>query len=440
MSVLPHTSLKRALQNLTHFSRVVHLLLCIFVMFGCQGDVLDITASQRALGEITSDTLDLTIQLSPGILRDINESTNTITGRASAGVGTLMIRTGPNSAESLTLELRNVHPDAQLIARRTRTITAAETLGDRCDTGETPIDLNCATSEDDRCPTPDISRTAQTQATITIPVSPCTETNYDLRLPTPQSLQPLSFVVVGSLKEVSVLGSIHAAELAASQQHDFYMLLGDAIEKRGNAFVSDLEDQIDALQSVTIITPGEEEFGDDNGQYFERRFGAFEYRWTIKDVQFISFYSAEQKLNTRALGSLRSSLRAMLAEDQQWRATNDVELETGQSRALPALAMTHTPLFDPSGPRNAGLKSRLEASQATSLLADAGVHTLFAGHIRDNAHVTTTTPNLVLTTSQDTRSDQDLGVYRRVTLSRESTPGAIPVGTFFMQIDTLPLP
>ncbi len=441
MLITPRTSCARAAQNLTHFGRVVHLLLCIFLLSSCQNNELEISSTQRELGELNIDSLDLRILLSPGILRDVDERNATITGRASAGVGTVTIRAGAEAQQETILDLNNIHPNAHLTARRTRTIATTEPLGEGCgDTLTSTFDIDC-TQDASQCPVTELERLDGTRTIFTIPVTPCAETTYDLDLSEELEQEPLTFVVVGSMNDPTTLATIDINERAmAGGPPDFYMVLGDAIEKKGNAFVSDLEDVTDALESVVIVTPGEQEFGDDRGQYYERRFGAFEYRWTIKSTQFISFYSAQQQLNARSLGSLRSSLRAMQAEDQQWRTARDIILEEGQGRALPAFAMTHTPLFDPSGPRNAGFKSRLEAGQVSSLLASSGIHTLFAGHIRDNAHITTTRPNLVLTTTQDTRTNNDLAIYRRVTISRTEQPGSTPVGVFFMTLETIALP
>ena len=198
------------------------------------------------------------------------------------------------------------------------------------------------------------------------------------------------------------------------------------------------------LGSVVIVIPGEEELGEDQGQLFEQNFGAFDYRWTMKDTQFVTFYSANQNLSPRGLGSLQSSLRAMQSEDQRWRLGGQEEANTRAdveaTRALPAFAITHTPLFDPDGPREAGFQSRLQASRVASLLSAAGVHTLFAGHILDNAHVTDTTPQLVLTTSQNTRLDDTLGTYRRITILDEATDETIPVARKHMLLETLSIP
>ena len=413
----------------------------LWAMSSCRGNDAELSLSQRELGELKSDALDLSAELIPGLWRSIDEQEALLTGRASAGVGRFTIRSGAESPETLRLALSNVHPRAKLNARRLRRLTQDETLGEECAEAQlAPFDVTCSGegAEEARCAPRPVER-AGTQAIFEIAVAPCAEATYELELDAETRLEPLSFVVVGSMDNLETLSQIVSAERELGHEHDFYMLLGDALEASGSAFISDLDRTLRELQIVAVLTPGEEEIGEDQGQYYEQRFGAFEYRFTLKGTQLVTFYSARQRLNSRGLVTLNGSLRAMLAEDQRVRASR--ELEPGQTRALGALAFTHTPPFDPNGPRGAGLQSRLEAAQVTSLLSAAGVHTLFAGHILDQAQVVDSRPQLVLTASQDTRRDDTFATYRRVTVSREPLgEQSVPIAQRHLLIETLTAP
>ena len=436
--------------NLSHFRRAVHLAPCIFFCLLCcqSGASQEVTSTQRELGQFNSNTLDLTLSISPGLIEGADEARRRLDARATAGVAQLVLRTGPVASGELLLDMENLHPEAVFVARRARRIGSLEALGEQCSEEDFPaLDVNCSRDpEHGACAIPTSERLTTTRQQSTIALTPCLEITYDLSVPADDDLSPLSFVVIGSMRDPETLSAIHAQELSLGHIHDFYLLLGDALDGANSERLLAMKARIDSLGTVVIVIPGEEELGEDQGQLFEQNFGAFDYRWTIKETQFVTFYSANQTLSPRGLGSLQSSLRAMQSEDQRWRLRHDettsssMPLQAESSRALPAFAITHTPLFDPDGPREAGFQSRLQAGRVASLLAAAGVHTLFAGHILDNAHVTDATPRHILTTSQNTRLDDALGNYRRVTILDEATSSTIPVARKHMLLETLSIP
>ncbi len=435
-----HSFNPRLAQNLPHLCRFFHLLPCIFLLISCQ-NIAETSSTQRYLGEFSSDTLNLTLSVTPGLIEDADEESKIIQARSSSGISQVSMRTGPNVSETLTLTLSNIHPSVELRPRVIRRLSSLDTLGATCSESLEDVDINCDDDPDNTLCSP-VTQRAMTTTTASFVLSPqpCLETVYRLELQDALQDEPLSFVVIGSLTDPNDINKIHNHELALGHTHDFYVILGDALQNKSETDVVALKRITSALNTVSVVLPGEEEILDDQGQLFESLFGSFDFRWTIKNTQFLSYYSATQNISTYGLSSIQGSLRAMQSEDQQWRVNNEITLEEGQARALPAFAFTHTPLSDPDGLREMGLQSRLQASRVASLFSAAGLHAVFSGHILDNQHVTSSTPNAIITSSQNTRLESSLASYRRVTINSSQTTESVPVGNFFMTMSTLSVP
>lgn len=422
--------------------RAAALALCAACVTGCDVSALNTAGTQRGLGEATISALDLNVALLPGVVRGASASDREVILRVSAGVGRLTIRTGDTASGDLLVTIRNVHPEASLSPRSVRQVLPSGSLENDCPAEDDGLLVNCLTAPaDPRCQPPDTTRPADEPTTLNFPLtlSPCREATFSLELPEASGEDPVSFVVLGSMGDEGTLRQVVSLEQQAGQTHDFTVLLGDALEDSSAEAIARLDDTAREAPWPVVALPGREEIKDDEGLFFERYVGAFDYRWTLKNVQFVTFYSAEAKLAPRGLSNLESFLRAMESEEQRWRQSEGVELEPGQARVWPVIAFTHTPPFDPSGAREDAFRSRLEASRVMSLLAEYSVHSLFAGHLLDNEHVTSR-PELWVTTAQDTRLDDSLAEYLRVTLTTAPRDGAATVGDRFMSVERIELP
>lgn len=415
-------------------------LSCLGVLSGsCVANKLEDAAEQRLLGETTINTAGLGVTLYPGTILGADESARTLSTRLNAGVGQLVLDTNERASGVFEVTIENVHKEAQLEVRLVETLPFGAGLDNICSLETDRVAINCASSPDDaKCQPLAFERPNDTTITASLPLDPCLKVTYDLSLPESARASDTSFVVIGSTRSPDTLDAIISAERSAGREHDFYILLGDALDGKDNAAVDALISRTRALDEVFIAIPGAEELGADSGLYFAQHFGDFAYHWSMKQTQFVSFYSARRQLTTRGLINLESSLRAMETEDRAWRTQNNYTLPDDEVRALPAFAITHTPPFDPSSQRERGFTSRIEAAQAMSLLGEYAIDTLFAGGMIDTASIDST-PHLRVTTAQDTRIN-DLAEYILVELSHAPFEGSRPLGNQHIKLTHTPLP
>lgn len=420
--------------------RLTLLLSCLGVLSGsCVANKLEDAAEQRLLGETTINSAGLGVTVYPGTILSADENARTLDARLNAGLGQLVLDTNERASGAFEITIENVHKSAVLEVRLVETLPFGSGLDNICSLEAERVDINCVESpSEEQCRAIPFERPKETTIVASLPLDPCLKVTYQLALPEAQEMSDTSFVVIGSTRSPDTISEVVAAERAADRAHDFYILLGDALAGKDNAAVDELITRTRALDEVFIAIPGAEELGADSGLYFARHFGDFAYHWSMKQTQFVSFYSARRQLTTRGLINLESSLRAMETEDRTWRAQNNYTLPDDEARALPAFAVTHTPPFDPNAQRERGFTSRIEAARAMSLLGEYAIDTLFAGGMIDTASVDST-PRLRVTTAQDTRIS-DLAEYIIVELSHTSFEGSRAVGNQHIKLTHTPLP
>jgi|GEM_PF-6908640 len=410
------------------------LLPLLLLLHGCNTTTLDTASAQRELGEVAFSQLGLSAEVLPGVVRSSDEESATVRMRLNAGVGRLILRTNERAQGTLLFQLYNVHPEARAKITQVQRLTTASTLENECpfnalsvDCVENPTNALCRTATGSR------PEGQNTTMDLRVSLSPCRETIIEIEPPEELADDPVSFAVIGSLESEDMLPSIVEAEQNAGRAHDFYVLLGNALEDAERANISDLESLTVELDEIFVALPGQEELADDQGLAFERRFGAFDYGWTLKNTEFVIFYSAPAQLSTRGLSNLDSQLTALESEDSRWRENNDYTLPAGDVRALPLLAFTHTPPFDPRGLRGDGFISRKQAAMVMSLLAEFQVDTLFAGRLTTN-ETEDGTPRLRAVSSQEPRFGRAQAMYLTVELTREQVAGSRRVNNRYITI------
>lgn len=429
--------------NLPYLSRGAYSLSCallLLLLHGCNTSTLDTASAQRELGEVAFSQLGLSAEVLPGVVRSSDEESATVRMRLNAGVGRLILRTNERAQGTLLIQLYNVHPDARAKITQVQRLASTSTLENECPFNALSVDC-VANSNNALCRTATGSRPEGQSTTMDLRVnlSPCRETIVEIEPPEERADDPVSFAVIGSLENQNILPTIVETERAAGREHDFYVLLGNALEDADRANISDLEQITTDLDAIFVALPGQEELADDQGLAFERRFGAFDYGWTLKNTAFVIFYSAPAQLSTRGLSNLDSQLTALEADDSRWRASNDYTLPEGDVRALPLMAFTHTPPFDPRGLRGDGFISRKQAAMVMSLLAEFQVDTLFAGRLASNESEDGT-PRLRAVSSQDPRFGRTQALYLTVELTREQVAGSRRVNNRYISIQEHALP
>ena len=432
--------------NLPHLSRRAYRLSCalfslaLAASISCNSTTLDTASAQRELGEVALNQLGLSAEVLPGVVRSSDEENATLRMRLNAGVGRLILRTNERARGTLLIQLYNVHPDARARITQVQRLTSTSTLENECPFNALSVDCTSDTANA-LCRTATGSRPEgqNTSMDLRVNLSPCRETIIEIEPPEEQSEDPISFAVIGSLGDEEKLSDIVTTERDAGREHDFYVLLGNAIESDDRADIADLEEIAIALDEIFVALPGEEELADDQGLAFERRFGAFDYGWTFKDTQFVTFYSAPAQLSTRGLSNLESQLVALESEDSRWRQSNNYVLPEGDVRALPLFAFTHTPPFDPRGLRGNGFISRKQAAMVMSLLAEFQTDTLFAGRLTTN-EFEEGSPELRVVVSENPRFGIADGAYLTVTLTTEQVDGSERVNNRFFSVTEHALP
>ncbi len=428
--------------TLSYLCRVVHLCSCIALTLcvGCQQAAIDATSTQRGLNEATLSASGASIEVLPGVVRTTDAEDPSFGVRLSAGVGRVVLRTNEVASGLLTITLDNLHPDAEVAIRRVRRLTTGATLENACPPEDASLDVICAQTPDDtRCTPPQTTRAEDrpTRRSFETELAPCREIILEAYPPADELADEVSFVVLGEMASPQTLRAV--AEAQASASHDFFVTTGDALAEEGSAAIEAFDDVAARLDRPVLALVGEQELGEDEGVAFEQRFGAFDYRWTLGDIQFVTFYTAELRLAPRGLSNLESFLMAMEREDQRWRADNAYTLPEGDARALPSFALTYAPPFDPRGVRGQGFVSRNEAARTLSLLADYDIKALFAGHV-DSTDVLAGRP--VTRTVHSTREGVAGGdaSYLVVRLTAEDRPGATRVNNRFLTVDIREIP
>lgn len=410
-----------------------------------QSATFNFTQDQRGEGNVTLETLSTQLYIEPALVTSNSQRDRVASARLHASVADMLVITGDDASGALTLTLDNVHPEAVPILRAAREGAFSEALGaDACPSRVTDLTLpGCDPEGQGTCAAFDWSRDPSTPTTLTLTLglSPCRELALAIEPPPSTSGEDVRLVVMGASPNTQQLVNVARAERAAGSQVDFIVLLGDQLEGASGDGLLDLYDASREIGVPVIALVGDEELGADDGELFEQTFGAFQFRWTFKQVQFVNVYSARATLGARGLANLEAFLQDMAREDAVARALDDAELLDGRSRRWPALAFTYAPPFDPNGARERGFVDRTQAARLMSLLANYGVDTLFAGRLVDNFTLGDVRPTLRVTTASDAPSGVGVQAqYLRVTLSRSAPAGSFPVGDRFMTVEQLGLP
>lgn len=416
----------------------------------CVQQESDRISAQRSLGQRVRDDLHYAIEIVPGLVDPSQSVAGTTTMRASALVAQLDLAVGADIDAPIKLKLRNTHPTTQVRVvshQPLDDISAYAGLGLTDDRQRCPAanklaaTIDCqelADQQEGLCAAPTMSRDASNNTTIeiTLEVPACTGLSLVVEEPATARSQDLSFVVVGRVGEPAVLQTVFSLALNEAPV-DFFVFLGDANQDNNDEHLDQLANVAAQAPAPLVMIPGKDEI-EDGILPFGQRFGAFDYRWTFGGVQFVTFYSADRELGLRGITALESQLIAMAREDQREAAADSEPVSADQARRWPALAFTHSPIFDPSGLRDHGLVDRNEAARALSMLSRFGVSTLFSGG-QVEPSVSGAAPQLRTTSAYRTLLE-NRAEYLRVTVSNEQLGNGQKVGDKFLIVESRTLP
>jgi hypothetical protein len=237
------------------------------------------------------------------------------------------IRLQSDEAQALRLELRNCMPGAELTLGETRMAATAKPHATWC-----VYDLDLPAGES------------------TVLVAP----------PDWQDEARFRFADMGDIQ--TAMGSVHEVFEAISRTPDlrFVMSTGDVVEK-GEIWEYQLfQEKLLSLDIPFYSTIGNHELTQ-NIHRWRTRFGRYSVHFRFKGVDFSYVDSGNASIDPRLQEQL-----------QGW-------LDQGQDRVH--IFGTHYPLFDPVGVRNAGFRSRNEASKLLVKLATGKVDLTLYGHV-----------------------------------------------------------
>lgn len=425
--------------------RTTQVLLCTSCLWlsacyqSCVQQTGDRVREQRYLGQAFFDNAGVAVKVTPGVVRINENGAETTTFRASVPNPKIDIYMNDDVEGQLTLDLLNVHPDAQISVQAVEQLTKNASFADfgllentdNCPVDKPAPDPDCVISNIGECAPPVFNHksTNRTHAQLTIDLIPCRRYILQVELPEAQQETELTYAVVGRTANVAQLGTI--LNEISTLGVDFVVFLGNSNQNGEDEQLVALQSVIDRAEVTVVMLPGSDEVNE-NSSLFAQMFGAFDFRWTFKRTQFVVFYSSLGQIGQRGVLLLKNYLTAMSNEDQL--AQKKEGLEVAQTKRWPAFAFTHTPPFDPNGLQDDGLKSRHEAARVLSLLAQYDIHTLFAGAKHQPAQ--TGNRPIVRVTSATSNVAQQGDEYLVVTLSASNVEGSTPVGDKFMRVET----
>lgn len=324
-------------------------------------------AEQRDLGTIALSD-NLLFSLHPGT---IDQHTSTaVQARASAPLPEFFLSSGPVPAEQIRIKLANIHRDASVRVIRDAPLSALEMPG--CPEAPTGAPVDCLTTPEHAvCAAPARADAGprRSETSLVVDLGACTRRSYRVERSADIGPAPPAAVRMAVLGRADSLAQLRRAlEAASAQVPDFVLLLGDMVENSSLNGLRDLDFLLRDLDFPAVVLPGEDELVDGKRARFLEVFGPLDFGWSVGDVQFYTFYSADANLTDNGIMRLRDVLGRMDPD-------------------RPTLLFTHTPPIDPLGPRDQGFRSQIQAARALSLISDAGVDALFVGHIRDSASV-----------------------------------------------------
>lgn len=412
----------------------------------CVQQESDRISAQRGLGQRARDELGYAVEIVPGLIPLTQPLQDTTKLRASAMVAQLELAQDTLTSAPIKLQISNVHPDveAHILSHQPLDAISAYsglplTQGRQgCALPQENAGVTTCT-DDDRtglCADPVLTRDSATTITLELPASPCTGITLEIKEPVSQREQEVRFAVIGRTRSPAGLSNILTL-IQRTEPVDFYVFLGDGNQDNENNYLGSLSSVAAQSPAPLILVPGADEI-EDGILPFGQRFGAFDFRWTFRGVQFATFYSADRELGLRGVSALESLLVAMAREDQRMASIDGQPITDAQVRRWPAIAFTHSPLFDPVGLRDRGLRSRIEAARALSALSRFGVSTLFAGG-QTEPTIEGESPTRYITSAYRDAL-QSNAEYLIVTLSDEASSGAIAAGDRFMRVESRELP
>lgn len=331
---------------------------------GCGDDPRAGTREQRGLGDVWLRD-DLQFSLQPGTIDD--SAPQQVSARASVPLPQFNLSAGPQGANDISVRLANTHRDAQAFVLMSTPLSAASMAG--CPATNTRTPIVCAEQPDHAiCQATGTVRETTRRAAlhIQVDVPACTRLSFGLRRdPAGTGSTDLEFAVLGHAD--SLLDLERALRGAAARGPDFVLLLGDAAENASLNGLRELDFLLRQVDLPAVVLPGEGELVKSSHTQFLATFGPFDIGWEVAGSQFYAFYSADGRLGTNGLTRLNTALKRL-------------------DPARPAFLFTHTPPFDPVGPRDQGFLSAVEAARTMSIISEARVDAFFAGHIRDQGH------------------------------------------------------
>ncbi len=349
-------------------------------LFSCSDAGRPTTSEQRDLGH-TVLRRGLEFRLTPGAVVTRNEES--VQARASSPLPRLALSSGPDGARDVHITLENVHRDARLVVLRVNPLSSSEMLG--CPDARDGVPIACAQQPDEpACTAPEVERPSNTRTELSFEATleGCWRASYALEFDDDAAAEPLRIGVVGRTASLGELED--ALEAATADEPDFIVLLGDNAENSSLNGLRQLELVRERVDYPAVILPGEEELVDGSRSLFLETFGPFDFRWDIKGVQHVAFYSADGELGEGGVARLANTISRL--DDNR-----------------PKLAFTHTPPVDPIGPRDRGFEGELEGARTLSALSEHGVDRLFVGHINDTARESINDMRVHLTSVERTR-------------------------------------
>lgn len=330
-------------------------------LVGCGESTSAGTAEQRDLGEATLNT-GLSFSLQLGTIDDQTDSS--VRARASMPLPQFTFISSSDQPQQASLQLANIHRKATLQVLEYSRLSANSFSDCPSEVDTTPVVCAQSRGAEDApqgCEAPQIERKPAQQSVINaeFELQPCTRTTFALKLAPAENLEQ-HFKVFGRAESLAQLQE--ALILATRSDPDFLILLGDIAENASLNGLRELDFVLRQADYPAVVLPGEREVKDGARSRFLSTFGPFDLRWDVGESQFYAFYSAGGALSERGVSILQRQLERLDPE-------------------RPAFALTHTPPFDPIGPRDQGFTSELEAARTMSLLSSSGVDMLFSGHI-----------------------------------------------------------
>jgi hypothetical protein len=342
------------------------LFISLVFNVGCSDSQLAGTSEQRDLGQVVLDR-GLEFRLSSGTITVASETS--VEARASAPLPGFDVTTGPNE-KTISVTISNIHRQAKARVQQVRALTASEMPGCPESADQEPItctpDRTGAACEP---PPPDGASDRQAQVQLAVTQPACLRVSYSLELPADGSAdepdQPLRFAVIGRTASLDQLRD--TLDRATADDPDLVVLLGDNAQNASLNGLRELELVLRRADYPAVVLPGEDEIVEGSRTQFLQTFGPFDFRFGLKSVHLVGFFSAESELGQAGVERLQNTVSRL-------------------SPARTKLLFTHTPPIDPIGPRDQGLESQIEGARTLSVLAEHGIDALFVGHINDSHH------------------------------------------------------